>query len=104
MLTNREDLGNTSWRRGPLKTGIGDSNTTEGLLCASSCPQHFTLPVATAAETEDAAVPGWAATAVNTLQSSGILLTADAPVSRAQAAMALYRAAQLQSESIFDSR
>ena len=42
MLTNREDLGNTSWRRGPLKTGIGDSNTTEGLLCASSCPQHFT--------------------------------------------------------------
>ena len=27
MLTNREVLGNTSWRRGPLKTGIGESNT-----------------------------------------------------------------------------
>lgn len=30
MLINREGLENTSWRRGPLKTGIGDSNTDRG--------------------------------------------------------------------------
>ena len=96
--------------RSGLTAGLPDQQTfgpdipITGAEAAVMLHNALDLPVATAAETEDAAVPGWAATAVNTLQSSGILLTADAPVSRAQAAMALYRAAQLQSESIFDSR
>ena len=96
--------------RSGLTAGLPDQETfgadmpITGAEAAVMLQNALDLPLSAAAEEVDDAIPGWAAAALNTLDDSGIQLSANAALSRGQAAMALYRAVQLQSESIFDSR